>query len=191
MVNGFVSSRFKLVLAGINTELQVVAFNGSEALDQPYFIQVQLVSEDPSLDLEALLHQPAYLDFGETGQGLHGQVYAIGQDDPGTRLTLYHLTLAPRLASLAHRCDQRVFQQRSVPQIIAAVLEQHGIFADAYAFELGPVVYPPRAFCVQYRESDLHFIQRLCEEEGIHYHFRHSAENHLLVFGDDQTAFRR
>ena len=146
MVNGFVSSRFKLVLENINTELQVVAFKGSEALDQPYFIQVQLVSEDPSLDLEALLHQPVYLAFGEADQGLHGQVYAIGRDDPGTRLTLYHLTLAPRLASLAHRCDQRVFQQRSVPQIIAAVLEHHGIFADAYAFELGPVVYPPRTF---------------------------------------------
>ena len=191
MVDGFVSSRFKLVFSSINTEFQVVAFKGSEALDQPYFIQVQLVSEDPSLDLEALLHQPAYLDFDEADQGLHGQIYAIGRDDPGTRLTLYHLTLAPRLASLAHRCDQRVFQQRSVPQIIAAVLEHHGIFADAYAFELGPVVYPPRTFCVQYRESDLHFIQRLCEEEGIHYHFRHSAESHLLVFGDDQTVFRR
>ena len=191
MVNKFVSSCFKLIFSEINTDLQVVAFKGSEALDQPYFIQVQLVSEDPSLDLEALLHKPAYLDFGEAGQGLHGHVYAIGRDDPGARLTRYHITLAPRLASLAHRCDQRIFQQRSVPQIIATVLEHHGIFSDAYAFELGPVVYPPRAFCVQYRESDLHFIQRLCEEEGIHYHFRHSVDNHLLVFGDDQTVFRR
>ena len=191
MVNTFVSSRFKLVVAGINTHFQVLAFKGSEALDQPYFIHVQLVGEDPCLDLEALLHQPAYLDFGEADQGLHGLVYAIGRDDPGVRLTRYHLTLAPRLACLAHRRDQRVFQQRSVPQIIAAVLEHHGILADAYAFELGPVVYPPRAFCVQYTETDLHFIQRLCEEEGIHYHFRHSVDNHLLVFGDDQTVFRR
>ncbi|MGB3122271.1 MAG: type VI secretion system tip protein TssI/VgrG, partial [Pseudomonas sp.] len=157
----------------------------------PYYIQLQLVSENPSLDLEALLHQPAYLDFGEAGAGLHGQVHAIGRDEPHARLTRYHLTLAPRLARLAHRRDQRVFQQRSVPQIIAAVLEHHGILADAYTFELGPVVYPPRTFCVQYAETDLHFIQRLCEEEGIHYHFRHSANNHLLVFGDDQTVFRR
>ena len=151
MVNAFASSRFKLVLARINTGFQVLGFKGSEALDQPYFIHVQLVSEDPALDLEALLHQPAYLDFGEAGQGLHGQVYAIGRDDPGARLTRYHLTLAPRLACLAHRRDQRVFQQRSVPQIIATVLEHHGILADAYTFELGPVVYPPRGFCVQYR----------------------------------------
>ncbi len=175
----------------MNIDLPVLAFNGNEVLDQPFFIHVQVVSENPSLDLKSLLHQPAYLAFGGMSDGLHGQVYAVGRDDPGRRITRYHLTLAPRLAYLAHRRDQRIFQQRSVPQIIATVLEQHGILADAYRFELGPVVYPPRPFCVQYAESDLHFIQRLCEEEGIHYHFRHSADAHLLVFGDDQTVFHR
>jgi len=44
---------------------------------------------------------------------------------------------------------------------------------------------------VQYDETDLHFIQRLCEEEGIHYHFQHGASGHVLVFGDDQTIFPR
>ncbi len=191
MVNAFVSSRFNFIVPGIETDFQVLAFKGHEVIDQPFFIQVQVLSENPSLDLEALLHQPAYLDFGEGAEGLHGQVYAIGRDDPGRRLTRYRLTLAPRLANLAHRRDQRIFQQRSVPQIIAAVLEHHGILADAYVFELGPVVYPPRTFCVQYAETDLHFIQRLCAEEGIHYHFRHSDDAHVLVFGDDQTVFRR
>ncbi|AZF04716.1 type VI secretion system tip protein TssI/VgrG [Pseudomonas sp. R5-89-07] len=191
MADVFVSSNFKLMIPQVPANLQVLAFKGSECLDQPYFIQVQLVSENPDLNLEALLHQPAFLYLGETNQGLHGLVYAIGRDTPGTRLTRYHLTLAPRLACLAYRRDQRIFQQRSVPQIIASVLEQHGILADAYAFELGPVIYPPRLFCVQYAETDLHFVQRLCEEEGIHYHFRHSADSHLLVFGDDQTVFQR
>ncbi|CRM41882.1 MULTISPECIES: type VI secretion system tip protein TssI/VgrG [Pseudomonas] len=191
MVDAFVSSRFKLMIPGVTANLQVLAFEGSECLDQPYFIDVQVTSENPDLDLEALLHQPAYLDLGTTDQGLHGLVYAIGRNGPGARFTRYHLTLAPRLACLAHRLDQRVFQQRSVPQIIASVLEQHGILADAYAFELGPVIYPPRPFCVQYGETDLHFIQRLCEEEGIHYHFRHRADGHFLVFGDDQTVFQR
>ncbi|MGY1919128.1 type VI secretion system tip protein TssI/VgrG [Pseudomonas tolaasii] len=191
MVEGVVLPRFKLILPEINNDFQVLDFNGSEVLDEPYFIQLQIVSENPSLDLETLLHQPVYLDFGEADSGLHGQVYAVGRDEPYARLTRYHLTLAPRLACLAHRCDQRIFQQATVPQIIAQVLEHHGILADAYAFELGPVIYPPRTFCVQYAESDLHFIQRLCEEEGIHFHFRHSPDNHLLVFGDDQTVFRR
>ncbi|KTC63460.1 type IV secretion protein Rhs [Pseudomonas fluorescens ABAC62] len=191
MVNAFVSSSFKLIIPDITTDLQVLAFNGREALDQPYFIRVQAVSENPGINLEALLHQSAYLGFGDANEGLHGQVYAIGRQAAGRRFTHYKLTLAPRLAYLAHRRDQRIFQQRSVPQIIAAVLEHHGILADSYAFELGPVVYPPRTFCVQYAETDLQFIQRLCEEEGIHYHFRHREDAHVLVFGDDQTVFRR
>ncbi|HFH4271673.1 TPA: type VI secretion system tip protein TssI/VgrG, partial [Pseudomonas aeruginosa] len=76
------------------------------------------------------------------------------------------------------------------PQIVALILEEHGILADAYRFQLG-TRYPEREYCVQYDESDLHFVQRLCAEEGIHFHFRHSAEAHLLVFGDDQTVFPR
>ncbi len=191
MFNAFVAPRFKLIVAGLANDFQVLAFKGSESINQPFSIHVQLVSENPSLDLESFLHQPAYLDFGDPGEGLHGQIYAIGRDETGERLTRYHLTLAPRLAYLTHRRDQRIFQQRSVPQIIAAVLEQHGILADAYTFELGPVVYPPRILCVQYGETDLYFIHRLCEEEGIHYHLRHSPDGHMLVFGDDQTVFRR
>ena len=77
-----------------------------------------------------------------------------------------------------------------MPQIVALILEEHGILADAYRFQLG-TRYPEREYCVQYDESDLHFVQRLCAEEGIHFHFRHSAEAHLLVFGDDQTVFPR
>ena len=72
MVNAFVSSRFNLVLPPINIDSQVLAFKGSETLDQPYFIHIQVVSENPCLDLEALLHQPAYLDFGETNGACTG-----------------------------------------------------------------------------------------------------------------------
>ncbi|SAJ32057.1 ImpA family type VI secretion-associated protein [Enterobacter cloacae] len=96
----------------------------------------------------------------------------------------------PQLAYLAQRSNQRIFQHLTVPQIVALVLEEHGILADAYRFQLG-TRYPEREYCVQYDESDLHFVQRLCAEEGIHFHFRHSAEAHLLVFGDDQTVFPR
>ncbi|HCI1910939.1 TPA: type VI secretion system tip protein VgrG, partial [Pseudomonas aeruginosa] len=90
----------------------------------------------------------------------------------------------------AQRNNQRIFQHLTVPQIVALILEEHGILADAYRFQLG-TRYPEREYCVQYDESDLHFVQRLCAEEGIHFHFRHSAEAHLLVFGDDQTVFPR
>ncbi|MBV5911407.1 type VI secretion system tip protein VgrG, partial [Pseudomonas aeruginosa] len=131
---------------------------------------------------------PAFLAFTPQGQGVHGLVYGAAQGDAGKRLTRYRLTLVPHLAYLAQRNNQRIFQHLTVPQIVALILEEHGILADAYRFQLG-TRYPEREYCVQYDESDLHFVQRLCAEEGIH--FRHSAEAHLLVFGDDQTVFPR
>ena len=67
----------------------------------------------------------------------------------------------------------------------------HGILADAYRFQLGPTPYPAREYCTQYDETDLAFLSRLCEEEGIHYHHEFSAQGHMLVFGDDQTSFPR
>nr|WP_218573284.1 type VI secretion system tip protein VgrG [Pseudomonas sp. L-22-4S-12] len=174
----------------VASDLQVLAFEGREALNQPYEFNIELVSQDPQLDLEALLNQPAFLAFGPDGGGVHGLIYAIEQGDSGKRLTRYSISLRPQLAYLQHRHNQRIFQQLSVPQIIAHLLEEHGIAQGAYRFQLGSV-YPPRDYCTQYDESDLHFIQRLCEEEGISFHFQHSENAHALVFGDDQTVFRK
>ncbi|MBC7201121.1 MAG: type VI secretion system tip protein VgrG [Pseudomonas balearica] len=174
----------------VEHDLQVLEFRGREALSTPFAFEVELVSERPDLELESLLHQPAFLAFAPDGGGIHGLVHRIAQGESGQRLTRYRLTLVPQLAYLAHRSNQRIFQHLTVPQIVARVLEEHGILAGVgHRFDLGPVVYPEREYCVQYDESDLHFIQRLCEEEGIHYHFQHSPDGHVLVFGDDQTVF--
>ncbi len=189
MFNPANQAHFTLSLEGVEHDFKVLEFRGREAISQPYRFDLELVSERPDLDLESLLHRPAFLAFAPDGSGVHGLVHQAAQGESGKRLTRYRLTLVPQLAYLAHRTNQRVFQHLTVPQIIAQVLEEHGIQADAYSFQLGPVIYPPREYCVQYDETDLHFIQRLCEEEGIHYHFQHSTAGHVLVFGDDQTVF--
>ena len=135
------------------------------------------------------MHQRAFLAFTSDGLGIHGLIYQIAQAESGKRLTRYKLSIVPQLSYLALRTNQRIFQHLTVPQIVAQVLQEHGIVEGGYQFLLGPTVYPKRDYCVQYDESDLHFVQRLCEEEGIHYHFQHSAKGHVIVFGDDQSAF--
>ena len=180
-------SRFSLVITGSDDSLQVLAFKGKEAISQPFSFAIQLVSDRANLDLEALLHQPAFLAFNAQN-GIHGQIERITRSGSDTRLTHYSLTLVPSLAYLAHRTQHRIFQHLTVQQIIEQVLEEHGIFSDGYTFA-GFSDYSPREYCVQYGESDLHFIQRLCFEEGFHYYFRHSPDSHQLVFGDKQQAF--
>ena len=188
MFNPANETHFSLAIDGIEHDLQVLEFRGREALSQPFAFELELVSERPDLDLENLLHQPAFLALSPAGNGIHGLIHRVAQGDSGKRLTRYHITLRPQMAYLAHRTNQRIFQHLTVEKIISQVLEEHGIQTNAFRFGLGSV-YPERDYCVQYDESDLHFIQRLCEEEGIHYHFQHSAAGHVLVFGDDQTGF--
>ena len=190
MFNPANTAHFTLAIDGLEHDLQVLAFEGREALNQPYRFDITLVSEQPDLDLESLLHRRAFLAFTPQGEGVHGLLQRVEQGESGHRLTRYHVTLQPQLSYLALRHNQRIFQHLTVADIIATVLEEHGITSTDYRFQLGSL-YPERTYCVQYDESDLHFIQRLCEEEGIHYHFEHSQAGHLLVFGDDQTSFRK
>ncbi|MDX1725010.1 MAG: type VI secretion system tip protein TssI/VgrG [Pseudomonas sp.] len=189
MFNPANATHFSLTIEGLEHDLQVLEFSGREAISQPYRFELELISERPDLDLQSLLHQPAFLAFTPDGLGVHGLIYQVAQGESGKRLTRYKISLVPQLSYLIHRSNQRIFQHLTVPQIVAQVLEEHGIQANAYQFQFGPTVYPERDYCVQYDESDLHFIQRLCEEEGIHYHFQHSQQGHVLIFGDDQSAF--
>ncbi|MGP0170279.1 type VI secretion system tip protein TssI/VgrG [Pseudomonas sp. NCHU5208] len=191
MFNPANETHFSLNIEGVEHDLQVLEFNGREAVSQLYRFDVELISERPDLDLKALLQQRAFLAFSPNGDGIHGIIHRAEQGESGKRLTRYRLSLVPQLKLLEYRTNQRIFQHLSVPQIVAQVLEEHGIVQGRYEFQLGPTVYPERDYCVQYDESDLHFVQRLCEEEGIHYHFRHSESGHVLVFGDDQSAFAK
>lgn len=182
-------SHFSLTFADSSHALQVLAFSGEEAISRPFTFDVELVSERSNLPLEQLLHQRAFLAFDTRGAGIHGQVFQVRQGESGTRLSRYHLRLVPHLAYLALRRNHRIFQQRTVPQIVAQVLAEHGILGDICRFQINDPL-PPREYCVQYAESDLAFIQRLCAEDGIHYHFEHSPQDHVLVFADHQATFQ-
>ncbi|MCX4221479.1 type VI secretion system tip protein VgrG, partial [Pseudomonas sp. MCal1] len=179
------AAHFVLQIPAIRHDFKVLAFSGTEAISTLYGIHIELVSEHPDFDLESLLARPAFLQFGHNGEGIHGHIEDVLAGESGKRLTRYHLTLVPALHYLQFSRDQRIFQQRTVPQIIAQVLKGHGIQADAFGFHVA--ANPPRDYCTQYGESDLEFIQRLCAEDGIAWHHQHSVDGHLLVFTDDQV----
>jgi type VI secretion system secreted protein VgrG len=181
-------TRFTLTIDDFDHHFKVLAFSGDEAISTPYAFEVSLVSERPDIRRESLLLKQAFLAFDQQGNGIHGQICCVAKGEIGKRLTHYSVTIVPQLAFLRHRINQRIFQQRTVPQIISQVLAEHGIQGDAFETRLN-AVYPPREYCVQYDETDLFFIQRLCQEEGLHYHFKHSSTGHVLVLGDDQAVF--
>ncbi|WP_259645197.1 contractile injection system protein, VgrG/Pvc8 family, partial [Pseudomonas cichorii] len=136
-------AHFSLHLQDVKHDFKVLAFTGTEAISQPFAFELELVSEDPVLALDNLLHRPAFLQFGPNDIGVHGLIDRIAQGDSRKRLTHYAMTLRPQLSYLGHRINQRIFQQQSVPDIIARVLQDHGILADRYHFQLG-LPYPKR-----------------------------------------------
>lgn len=182
-----------LTIANSQLELHVIRFKGHEALNQPYRFDIDLISPTPTLDYKALISRSAFLSFGALDEGMddgiHGLIGSASQRHAGAGLTHYRVSLEPRLQALQQRSHRRIFQGLSAPQIIVQLLEEHGIDDDSYRFEQTVGLYPPRPTCAQYDESDLHLLQRLCEEEGIHYRFEHNRTGHLLIFADDPASF--
>ncbi|RON58406.1 contractile injection system protein, VgrG/Pvc8 family [Pseudomonas frederiksbergensis] len=181
---------FRLDVAGLPDAFEVLAFTGTEAISEPFVFEVDLLINDPTLDLASLLYRSAFLQFEGVGNGIHGQLHELVQREHGVLSRLCRVRLRPKLACLGQRFSQRIFSGRSVPQILAQVLKEHGIAGKDWRLELNDD-YPPRDFCTQYRESDLQFFQRLCAEERLHYHFEHSRRGHCLVVGDGQGPFSR
>ncbi|WLG51555.1 type VI secretion system Vgr family protein [Pseudomonas sp. FP1742] len=182
---------FRLDIAGLPDSFEVLAFTGSEAISEPFAFDVDLLNDDPTLDLASLLYRSAFLHFGPEGEGIHGQLLGLVQLGHGDEPGLCRVRLGPRLACLAQRFNQRIFSDRTVPEILAQVLKEHGIAGkECCRFDLSGD-YPPRDFCTQYRESDLQFLQRLCAQERLHYYFEHRARGHCLVLGDGLGQFRR
>jgi type VI secretion system secreted protein VgrG len=183
--------KFTLSIQGNeDNPLLVLAFDAEEALSQPFKITIDAVTERPPKELQSLLHKTAYLSFGD--QGLHGHIHTVQQGKIGTRLSHYQLVIVPYLAYLQHASDRRIFQNLTTAQIIGEVLEGHGLLTGKHVeFQIGPDKPIPREYCVQYDETDLAFINRLCEEEGYFYYFKHAPDRHVLVFADQEAVFYR
>ncbi|MBZ9781255.1 type VI secretion system tip protein VgrG [Pseudomonas sp. REP124] len=181
-------SPFTLTLLDHDLSLQVLQFHGHEALNQPYRFDIEALGLAPAMSLEPLLHRPAHLDLGH-GAGFHGVLHSVSREYRGPYQVAYKLVLVPELLALDTYRARRVFERQSVPMILRQLLAERGLPDSGYRFELSTGSYPLRPFCIQYEETDLALLHRLCEEEGIHYHFEHEREGHVLVFADDCLSF--
>jgi type VI secretion system secreted protein VgrG len=93
----------------------------------------------------------------------------------------------PALWLLTHNENCKVFQNKTVPDIIQAVA---GDFPDV-VLDLSGITgdHPPRNYCVQYKESDFAFLSRIMEDEGLFYYFRHAEGSHTMVVADSNATF--
>lgn len=172
-------------------DLMLGQLTAQEALSEPFTYSVLALSPKADLEFDALLGQhitvrvhqdadrsdsPRYFD------GMVEQVSLIGQSG---RFFQYLIIARPWFWFLSQTQDCKVFQNKTVLEIIDAVLADHGI---ARIDKRTTASFTPWVYCVQYRESDFNFLSRLMEQEGIYYYFIHDAGKHTMVLADSVGA---
>jgi type VI secretion system secreted protein VgrG len=145
-----------------------------------------LLSARPDIDANKLLGKPISLAI-ELRDGakrhVHGYVTRFAAGVHKGRQFGWQATIQPWLWFLTRTADCRIFQDKTVPEIVEAVFKDHAAIAD-FEFKLVKS-YRTRVYCVQYRESDFNFIARLLEDEGIYWYFEHTDGGHKLKLVDD------
>jgi type VI secretion system secreted protein VgrG len=164
-------------------------FSGREELSRPFAFTLDLVS-DQTIAPTDLVGQPVgwqvvYPD--ESPRHFHGRVKSLAVGPlVGRGLRSYRAEVVPWLWFLTRTTDCKIFQNQSVPDILAAVFNAYGF--TAFRNELTGT-YAAREYCVQYRESAFAFVSRLMEEEGIFYRFEFADGSHTLVLADAASAY--
>ena len=153
-------------------------FTGDEHVSSPFRFTLDMLSENGSIDPAALLRKPISVSVvipGGKERHFHGIVSRFSAGGRRAGLASYRAEMVPQMWFLSLWNDCRIFQNESVPDIISKVLK--GV--DFKLKLMGS--YAKRVYCVQYRESNLAFISRLMEEEGIFYFHEHTDSSHTLV----------
>ncbi|MDF2867611.1 MAG: vgrG2 [Gammaproteobacteria bacterium] len=172
--------------------LILTAFSGREAISQLFQFELDMFSSNTQLNAKELVGKSiSFLVRGKNEQpyyfnGLVVQLNAGAIDMHGLRA--YRATVVPWLWLLTRTSNCRIFQNKSVPEIIEAIFKDY----DLQDYETIGIKnnYAKREYCVQYQESDFNFISRLLEQEGIFYYFRHQQGKHILVLADQNTTFK-
>ena len=166
------------------------SMHGNEGLSELFEFEVDLLSPNMAVDMKALLGKPLTLEIqtlNGTPRYLNGQITRftmIGREENSSRYVVYRALVQPWLWYLTRTSDCKIFQNKSVVDILEEVLGEYG-----FAFEKQlSASYRQRDYSVQYQETDFAFVSRLMEHEGIYYYFKHERNQHTLVLADDMSA---
>ena len=188
--------RFDVDISGYETQFKVLSFSSTEGISQLFRIDLFITTESSNIDLEKIPGKPIVFSIstGDDTRYMSGIVSRFWWMSESGDLSAYYCEMIPIHWRLDRRSDCRIFQNRTVPQIIQRVLEDAHIPSDACNLKMLRKKYTPREYCVQYQETDFSFISRLMEEEGIFYFFQHHYDaskkrgRHVMMLGDDPSC---
>jgi type VI secretion system VgrG family protein len=165
----------------------VVAFSGIEGFSTCYRFEITLVADDPEIDMTAVLEHPAtFTILREEGDiPFHGILTEFEQLHAIDEYVVYKTVLSPKLWWLSLTHHNQIFLNRTVPQVLEAVLVDGGLTTDDFDLRLmNPGRYEPWEFICQYGESHLNFVSRWMEREGMYYYFEQTPAGEKVVITD-------
>lgn len=168
--------------------LLLIRMSGTEELGRLFKYNLELASENQQIKAEDIVGKNVAIRL-DLGAGrtryFNGHVSCFTQLTTAGRLARYRAIVVPWLWFLSRTADCRIFQKKTIPDIIKQIFRDRG-FTD---FEDGlSGSYRTWEYCVQYRETDFSFVSRLMEQEGIYYYFKHDNGKHALVLADSYSA---
>lgn len=165
------------------------SFSGKESLSCLFEYQIELLSGNGDIDPKEVIGEQFVVSVNNaTPRSFSGYVRSFTRLAPlANGVFSYKAVLVPWLWFLTQRSDCRVFQQKTVMEIVEEVIGNLG-FRDYSSNLVGD--YEKIEYCVQYNETDFDFISRLLEHEGIYYYFSQQNGQHKLVFCDHKTSHK-
>jgi type VI secretion system secreted protein VgrG len=161
---------------------------GQEGISQLFNFELDLLSTDAAIKFEDIIGKnvTVKVSIGDDEERFfNGFISRFSQLGNDTGLANYQATMVPWIWFLSRTTDCRIFQNLSIPDIIKKIFQDLGF--SEFKFSLKGT-YQPWDYCVQYRETDLNFVCRLMEQEGIFYYFEHEEKKHTLVIADDPSV---
>lgn len=174
---------------------KVIRFQGEEAVSRLYRFDIILCTESADVDLDAALNSNATLRIRSRDLSrsvpYHGMVSEIEQLGQVDEYHFFRLTLVPRLWRLGLNHLNDVFlDEFRIPEIVGHILERNGLSGPDVRMNVQNMqAYRQRSFICQYEESDLAFVSRWMEQEGLYYFFDHeSATSEVMCIVDFKEA---
>jgi len=168
-------------------DLLVGSMAGTEQMSRLFVFNLDLLSENPELHFDNVVGQQVTtsLALDDEERYFNGYITEFSYAGKKGRFFSYRATVRPWFWFLTRTADCRIFQKKTVPEIIREVFGDNGMgdFEERLT-----ATYRQWEYCVQYRESDFNFISRLMEQEGIYYFFEHQEEKHVLVMADTTAS---
>jgi type VI secretion system secreted protein VgrG len=168
--------------------LSPVGFQAEEEISAPYSITIDAVSAEQGIKAETLLFTQLCLTIQQNGtkRFFNGMVRSFSASGlPVRGMWRYTLSVVPKLWFMSQTVDCRIFQQKTVLDIVKTLCGE-----ASQTVQMRPLGTPPTLdYVTQYNETDLHFVQRLLEEAGFYYFFEHTAGDHTLVVTNQNQSF--